>query len=86
MNLFTKFANPPWTTAEVQEWLGRVQIDLDKGYHIYHFAWRVWAQKPSEELRSSATSVADSQMTAVEESMTDKETLYSVRRFDRDRA
>lgn len=82
MPLFTKFGNPPWTKEEVEEWLARVQVDLEKGYHIYHYARRVWAQKPFEEVRSDAASVADSQMTMVEESMTDTETLYE---FDRRR-
>lgn len=58
------------------EWLARVQSDLDKGYHVYHHGRRVWAQKPFEEVRSDAASVADSQITMVEESMTDTETLY----------
>lgn len=38
-----KFGEPkPWTPEEVQMYLTRVRNELDKGYHIYQKARRVW--------------------------------------------
>lgn len=46
--LLTKFGSPrPWTKDEVFEMVAKVREEFNRpGQHIYHFARRVWAQKP----------------------------------------
>lgn len=48
--LLTTYGEPkPWTPEEVTVFLAKVNQELDAGYHIYHKARRVWAQKPYDE-------------------------------------
>ncbi|KAJ5827961.1 uncharacterized protein N7525_006214 [Penicillium rubens] len=53
MWLLTKFGEPePWTKEEVQVYLARVRAELkDPHVHRYGYCRRVWARKPTEELR-----------------------------------
>lgn len=43
----SQYARPePWTHEEVQVWLAHLRRELDRNYHIYQRAKRVYAQKP----------------------------------------
>lgn len=47
MYLLTNYGAPkPWSKEEVYVFVSQVREEFKKPGHIYHFARRVWAQKP----------------------------------------
>ncbi len=45
--LFTCHGRPePRTEDQVNKYVGKLKAELDKGWHIYLYTARVWAQKP----------------------------------------
>lgn len=48
-HLLTHHARPRWTNADVEAYLGELNLELDQRWHIYCSSRRVWAQKPFVE-------------------------------------
>lgn len=46
MFFLTRFAPKPWTAEEVLVYVAKMRQEVDRNWHIYQHAKRVWAQKP----------------------------------------